>query len=99
MLRNIPEEGRSHQHCGGSLKSLKLFFINTVILIATKIVIMCLNQTGNKQYNKNKQEITTIIVSLLCYTIYNANKYQYNLYNSDLLIYNHICFIIMFFEI
>jgi hypothetical protein len=65
-------------------KNLKLFFVIIVILIANKIVIVCFNNTGNKKGNKNKQEITMIILSCLCYTIYNVNKYLYYLYNFDI---------------
>jgi len=32
---------------------------------------------------KNKQEITVVTVSFLCYTIDNPNKYHYNPQNFD----------------
>ena len=38
-----------------------------------------------KRIIKHTQQITMIIVSFFCHTIYNANKYQYKLYNSDCL--------------
>jgi hypothetical protein len=34
--------------------NLKLFFVNTVIFTATKIVNLCFNKTGNKQDNNKK---------------------------------------------
>jgi hypothetical protein len=64
--------------------NMKLFFVNIIILVATKIVIVLTEQKINRVI-KNKHEITKLIFSFLYYTIYNANKYQYNLYNFDFL--------------
>jgi hypothetical protein len=63
---------------------MKLFFVFIVILIATKTVILWFNKTGKIKDNKNKQEITMIIVSF-CSEIYSANTPHYNLYNFDFL--------------
>jgi hypothetical protein len=39
-----------------------------------------------------------IIFSFLCYTIYDADKYQWNLYNFDL-VNGHLCFTIIYIYI
>jgi hypothetical protein len=50
---------------------LRLFYVDQVFC---KLLILLITR-----FNKiNKHEITMIIVSFLCYKIYNANKYKYN---------------------
>jgi hypothetical protein len=48
MLRNTPEEPRSHEHCGGSLKSLFERLRNTVILIW-----LCKDEHANLGWTNN----------------------------------------------
>jgi hypothetical protein len=56
-----------------SVGKREIIFLNVVSLVATKVVIECLDKRGNKQ---DKKEISMIIFSFLCYTIYDADKYQ-----------------------
>ena len=63
----------------------EIIFVNIVILIANKITIYVLIKQEINRIIKNNKEITMITVSYLCYTIYNAYNYQYNLYNFEIL--------------